>query len=942
MASRPAHPEEPEIGRTPEAVLALTRQLLAELHPGVAWIRPVALDSALERDLGLDSLSRVELAVRVERAFGVNLQEKALAEVVTLRDLLKALQEAPESSSAAAPSSLSAHWSEPAQAFPHDAATLVDALEWHVRAHPDRVHIVCTGDEIETRISYRALHRQVEIVAAGLQRQGLEPRQTVAIMLPTSSEYFHTYFGILLAGGIPVPIYPPARMSQIEEHVRRHAGILSNAEASILVTVPEARGVARLLEARVAGLRSVVTVAELKEHQDAPRPVPIRTDDIAFIQYTSGSTGDPKGVVLTHGNLMANIRAMGQAVDVRPDDVLVSWLPLYHDMGLISMWLTSLYFAIPLAVMSPLAFLARPERWLRAIQRYRGTISAAPNFAYELCVKRIDDAQLDGLDLHSWRLACNGAEPVLPETLRRFTERFARYGFQAKAMAPVYGLAECTVGLLCPPMDRGPRVDRVRRQPFTRAGLAEPANADDAGALRFASCGRPLPGHAVRIVDAIGREVGERIEGRLEFKGPSATGGYFRNPEQTRRLFDGEWLDSGDRAYVADGEVYLTGRVKDIVIRGGRNIYPHEVEDAVGAVPGARRGCIAAFGSPDPNTGTERLVVLAETRETGAVERNALRARIVEATVAALGEPPDEVVLAPPHTVLKTSSGKIRRAACRELYETGRVGAREHAAWWQVIRLLSGSLLPQAHHAAATAADLLHGLWFWLVFTLIAPPAWLLTTLAPTPALAWRVNRIAARFTLRLAGVSLTVEGLGHLPRAPCVLVANHASYLDGLALFAALPTHFSFVAKRELLRQPLARAYLRGLGVQFVERFDARQSVEDAKRLMDPVKAGASTALFPEGTFTRTPGLAPFHLGGFAAAVAAQVPVLPVAIRGTRALLRSGRWLPRRGPIAVTIGSPLFPPSPVTDAFAAAVALRDAARAHILAHCGEPDVGSN
>ena len=186
-------------------------------------------------------------------------------------------------------------------------------------------------------------------------------------------------------------------------------------------------------------------------------------------------------------------------------------------------------------------------------------------------------------------------------------------------------------------------------------------------------------------------EVSERVEGRLEFKGPSATGGYFRNPEQTRRLFDGEWLDSGDRAYVADGEVYLTGRVKDIIIRGGRNIYPHEVEDAVGAVPGARRGCIAVFGSPDPNTGTERLVVLAETRETGAVERNALRARIVEATVAVLGEPPDEVVLAPPHTVLKTSSGKIRRAACRELYETGRVGAREHAAWWQVIRLISGS-----------------------------------------------------------------------------------------------------------------------------------------------------------------------------------------------------------------------------------------------------------
>ncbi|MDH3451120.1 MAG: AMP-binding protein, partial [Gammaproteobacteria bacterium] len=751
-----------------------------------------------------------------------------------------------------------------------------------------------------------------------------------------------TYFGVLRAGGIPVPIYPPARLSQIEEHVRRHAGILSNAQASILVTVPEARGVARLLEARVVGLRQVVTVAELEEGGGEPLPVSMGRDDIAFLQYTSGSTGDPKGVVLTHANLLANIRAIGQVIDVSPDDVVVSWLPLYHDMGLISAWLASLYFATPLVVMSPLAFLARPERWLQAIQRYRGTISAAPNFAYELCVKRIDNAQIEGLDLSTWRIAANGAEPVISETLRRFTERFARYGFRPGAMTPVYGLAESTVGLLCPPLDRGPHIDRVRREPFSRAGRGEPAAADDPGALRFVSCGRPLPGHEVRIVDALGREVGERIEGRLEFRGPSATGGYYRNPEQTRRLFDGNWLDSGDRAYLADEEVYLTGRVKDIIIRGGRNIYPHEVEDAVGAVAGVRRGCVAVFGNPDPDTGTERLVVLAETRETGASEQNVLRTRIVEVTVAVLGEPPDEVVLAPPHTVLKTSSGKIRRAACRELYEAGRVGKRGHAAWWQVIRLLSGSLLPQARRGATAGAQLLYGLYVWLVFALLAPPTWLLTALTPRPATAWRVNRLAARIILRFAGIALTVRGLEHLPRSPCVLVANHASYLDGMALFAALPAHFSFVAKREFLDQPVARIYLRGLGAQFVERFDARQSVEDARRLADAVKAGTSLGFFPEGTFRRMAGLGPFRLGAFAAAVAAQVAVLPVAIRGTRALLREGQWLPRRGPIAVTIGSPVFPPAPTPDAFAAAVTLRDAARVHILAHCGERDAGSD
>jgi 1-acyl-sn-glycerol-3-phosphate acyltransferase len=527
---------------------------------------------------------------------------------------------------------------------------------------------------------------------------------------------------------------------------------------------------------------------------------------------------------------------------------------------------------------------------------------------------------------------------VIPETLHRFTERFSRFGFNRSAMTPVYGLAECTVGLLCPPLGRGPRIDRVRRQPFSRAGRAEPAADDDVTALRFVSCGRPLPGHEVRIVDVLGREVGERVEGRLEFRGPSATSGYYRNPEQTRRLFDGDWLDSGDRAYLADGEVHLTGRVKDIIIRGGRNIYPHEVEDAVGAVPGVRRGCVAAFGSPDPDSGTERLVVLAETRATGTAEQDALRARIVEVTVAVLGEPPEEVVLAPPHTVLKTSSGKIRRAACRELYEAGRAGARAHAAWWQVIRLIAGSLLPQVQRVATAGANLLYGLYGWLLFALIAPPTWLLTVLVPDPAVAWRVNHLAARLILRLAGIALTVRGLDHLPHAPCVLVANHASYLDGMALFAAFPAHFSFVAKRELLAHPVARIYLRGLGVQFVERFAARQSVEDARRLAAPVKAGTSAALFPEGTFRRMAGLGSFHLGAFAAAASARVPVLPVAIRGTRTLLRADQWLPRRGAVTVTIGRPILPPANVADTFVAAVTLRDAARAHILAHCGEPD----
>ena len=933
--------EAPGSGPTEASVLELTRQFLADLHAGAPRRHSITLDSTLERDLGLDSLSRVELAVRIERAFGARLGDEALGGAESLRDLLAAVRAASGHPPAPAQAVAPPIAAEPAHADPADATTLVAVLDWHVRAHAERVQIVCLDDGRETRITYGELKRQSDLVAAGLQERGLEPGGTVAIMLPTGPEYFHAFFGILRAGGIPVPIYPPARLTQIEEHVRRHAGILSNAEATILVTVPEARTVARLLEARVAGLRRIVTVPELTAGGAEPKPVSIRRDDIAFLQYTSGSTGDPKGVVLTHANLLANIRAIGQAIDLGPEDVLVSWLPLYHDMGLIAAWLAPLYYAKPLVAMSPLAFLARPERWLQAIERYRGTISAAPNFAYELCVKRIDDARLEGLDLGSWRIAANGAEPVNPETMRRFTERFARYGFRPEAMTPVYGIAECTVGLLIPPLGRGPRIDRVRRESFSSAGLAEPAAAGDASVLRFVSCGSPLPGHEVRIVDALGREAGERVEGGLQFRGPSATRGYYRNPEQTKRLFDGDWLDSGDRAYLADGEVYLTGRVKDIIIRGGRNIYPHEVEDAVGSVAGVRRGCVAVFGSPDPDRGTERLVVLAETKETDAMAREALRARIVEVTVGVLGEPPEEVVLAPPRTVLKTSSGKIRRAACRELFEGGHVGRRGHAAWWQVIRLVAGSLLPELRRLATALAHLLYGIYGWTVFALLAAPTWLATVLSPRASAAWGVNRLAARTILRLSGIPVTVRGLENLPRTPCVLVANHASYLDGIALFAALPAPFSFVAKREFLEQPLLHAYLRALGTQFVERFDVRQSLEDARRLAQATQVGASLAFFPEGTFTRMPGLAPFRLGAFATAVAARVPVLPVAISGTRTLLRDGQKLPRHGAITITIGGPLTLPAPEPEAFVAAVALRDAARAHILAHCGEPDAGS-
>jgi acyl carrier protein len=920
-------------------LLEVIRETLVELRQS-SRIPRVSLHSSLARDLGLDSLARVELLLRIERAFGVTLPESTLQDAQSVRDLDAALERARPGEALVMPAQRDAV-TLPASApdEPIDALTLIDVLNWHAQRNGDRTHIVLLSDAGEQKVSYRRLQAGAQAVAAGLQSCGVMPRQTVAIMLPTCLDYFYTYFGILLAGAIPVPIYPPARLAQIEEHVQRHAKILANAQAATLVTVPEAMSVARLLVAYVPALERVVTAADLAHAKGPVAAIATAPEDIAFIQYTSGSTGNPKGVVLTHANLLANIRSMAQAVQASASDVFVSWLPLYHDMGLIGAWLGSLYTGSLLAIMSPLTFLARPERWLWAIHRFRGTISAGPNFAYELCVKRIDDAQLAGLDLSSWRLAFNGAEAVSSDTLTRFTERFAPYGLRASAVTPVYGLAESSVGLLFPPLERGPLVDRIQREPLVLHGKAISASIDDPNPLRFPSCGGPIPGHEVRIVDETGLEVGERVEGRLEFRGPSATRGYYRNPEQTQHLFHGAWLDTGDRAYSAGGEVFVTGRVKDIIIRGGRNIYPEEIEEAIGALPGVRKGCVAAFGSPDPKSGTERLVVMAETRETADAAREALRAAISSATLRMLGEPPDDVIIAPPHTVLKTSSGKIRRSASRELYESGSIGSKAPSVAVQITRLVLHALAPQARRIIRIAGDLLYGVYATVVLLVMATLTWLATAVLPKPDWVWTLSRYAARLYFRLIGTRLTVTGLEHVPHTGAnVLVANHASYLDGVVLVATLPCPYRFAAKRELRDQFVAGVYLTRLGAQFVERFDAQQSVDDANRLATLAERGISIACFPEGTFTRAPGLMRFHLGAFVAAARSGVPIVPVALRGTRTLLRAGQWLPRRGAVDVTIGAPIAPPSEERDVFSAALTLRDAARAEILRHSGEPD----
>ena len=919
-------------------LMILVRDFVHELHPQRLRSDGVSFQDKLDRDLGIDSLGRAELLLRIEHAFGIRLPPGTISEAQTVGDLLAAVQKGmprrgPTQKAVPPPIRLRL---VPAAA---DTQILTEVLDWHVARYPDRLHATILEDEetIIGAITYAELAEAARRVAVNLVIRDIVPGDRIALMLPTGADFFTSFFGVLYAGAIPVPIYPPARLTQIEEHMRRQVGILRNAGARILITVPEALGVASLVRGQVETLSSIESVANLSVPAIAPLPPLTDARATAFIQYTSGSTGNPKGVVLSHANMLANIRALGAGSEATSADIFFSWLPLYHDFGLVAAWLGSLYFAVPLYVMSPLNFLARPESWLRAIHRYRATLSAAPNFGFELCVDKVEAADIEGIDLSSLRMVASGAEPVSAQTLRRFAQRFQPYGFRPEALTPAYGLAESAVGLTLSPLGRGPLVDRVSRDALSRRGAAEPAKPDDTQALEIVSCGQPLPAHEVRIVDEMERELAERREGRLEFRGPSATSGYFHDAAKTQELFHGAWLDSGDQAYMAGGEVYLTGRIKDIIIRAGQHIYPQEIEEAVAGVPGVVRNGVAAFGVTDQSSGTEAVVVLVETAETDPTARKALQVRANEVTTDILGAPADEMVLVAPQTVPKTSSGKVRRGAARDLYESGHIGSPQRSIRWQMLRLFLTSFFARCSRLPQNLGSFMYAIWWWSVIAVLAIPCCLAVLVLPKIEWRWNIMRSLSRAALAAVGAPVSISGADHLPAGNAVVTFNHSNYADALVAAAILPGTPVFAAKKEFARQFFVGSFLRQLGVFFVERFDVAGSLADAKAATSIARHGRLLVFFPEGTFTRRAGLTEFYLGAFKIAAEARLPVIPGVIHGTRSMLRSDQWFPRWAPISAYIGEPIQPSG--TD-FTSVLQLRNKVRDVILRHCGEPDLG--
>ncbi len=927
----------------PERLLAVVLAVAREARPHV---QPHAtLDSSLEKELGLDSLARVELVLRLEKEFGTSLPEQALATSETPRDLLRFLLSSAGHAPQAADRSIAKLVTTEGVQAPSEsqARTLTEALEYHVERQPDRLTVFMYEEGNEFPLSYRALWDGAMGYAAHLTQAGLLHGQMVAIMLPTCREYLYSFYGVLLAGGVPVPLYPPARLTTIEDHMTRHVGILRSAGATIMITIPEAKPLAYLLRAQVESLNLILTPREISSTGGNDfKPVHGKPGETGFLQYTSGSTGNPKGVVLSHANLMANVRAMGAAVSANPEDVFVSWLPLYHDLGLIGANFASLVLGFPTVLMSPLAFLSRPSSWMRAIHRHRGTMSGGPNFSFELCLRRIPDEEMQGIDLSSWRFAFNAAEPVSPDTIIEFEKHFGRFGLRKNCLSPSYGLAESSVGVAITVPGTPWRADRLDRERFTKTGQAVEATAGDMSPLIVIGCGTPIPGHDIRVVDAAGMELPDRQEGHLQFRGPSSTSGYYRNPEATKTLFgSGDWVNTGDRAYLSGGTLFLTGREKDIIIRGGRNISPYELEQAVGDLAGVRRGCVAVFGSSDAATGTERVVVLAEMRNAGSENapsrHDDLKRMINELAVSLIGAPADDIVLAPPGTVPKTSSGKIRRVAAREFYERGPAAVSGGAVWLQFVRLVLAGAAPQLRRGLRSLGGALFALRAYVAFAILIPFAFFAALLLPVKA-CWAVGGKVSRWFLLLSGIPVAVRGKEHLKiKTPVVLAVNHTSYLDALVLLAILDYRgYAFVAKREFQENFLMRALLSGFGTQFIERFDVAKSTEHASELAEAAKRGVSLIVFPEGTLQRNTGLMAFRTGAFQAAAQAGIPVVPVALRGIRSVLRDGTWYLRRAAVSVTISAPIAAES--TD-WAEAVKLRDAVRAEILKSCGEPDL---
>jgi fatty-acyl-CoA synthase len=530
-------------------------------------------------------------------------------------------------------------------------------------------------------------------VCGGLRALGVERGDRIPLIFPTGIEFFEALFGVQLAGAVPVPLYPPVRLGRLGQYLSGTARMIERTRARLVLADPRVK---RILGEAVAAARPPLgcrTLGELpRERGEAVRLGP---SDLALVQFSSGTTVDPKPVALSHRAIVAQIDALNSfwrdTAELRHS--CVSWLPLYHDMGLIGCVFPALAREAQLTLIGPELFVARPALWLRALSRYRGTISPAPSFAYGLCLHRIADAEMEGVDLSEWRTALNGAEAVAPAVSHAFIERFSRWGFRPEALTPVYGLSEAALAVTFSALDRPFRSRRFLREPLVRDGIAREAPEG----REIISVGRPVPGFRLRILDESGRDLPEGRVGRVWISGPSLMEGYLDDPEATARALRDGWLDTGDLGFLADGELYLTGRAKDVVILRGRNYAPEEIERAVDGLPGVRTGCaVAASWLPEDAEGETLALFVEAARSAGPEELAELPEACRAAVLGAVGLAVDQVEILPPGTIPRTSSGKLRRGETLRLWLTGELAPPEPVTAFRMAKAVARSGLAYA------------------------------------------------------------------------------------------------------------------------------------------------------------------------------------------------------------------------------------------------------
>jgi acyl-CoA synthetase (AMP-forming)/AMP-acid ligase II len=522
--------------------------------------------------------------------------------------------------------------------------TLIEALD---RAAQSDAGYVFAGAQGDCHRPYAAIQASAFRVAGALRDAGVKRGDLVALIISDPQTFLTTLFGVSIAAAIPATLPPPAVTAHPDRHLELTGRLLRGARARAIVAD---RGLLERLAA-FRGLCPDLQIALAGEALDG-RPVGAdiapSLDDIALVQFTSGSTFEPKGVSLSHRNLCANIDAINgpSGLGTTSSDSAASWLPLYHDMGLVGMALGPLYSARPGLFMTPQAFVKHPAAWLKAIARHKATVSFAPNFGYEQVVRRVKDQELEGLDLSCWRVAGCGAEPIHAPTLDAFAERLASVGFQASSFLPCYGLAEHVLAAAFPPRGRPPRLDESA-----------------SGAL--ISCGRALPGHRIRIVTEEGRDAPEREIGEIALAGPSVMLGYYQDAAGTAETIRDGWLYTGDLGYMSAGELYVCGRVKDLIIANGRKYHPQDLEWTIDDLEGVRRGRTVAIGVSTRGR-ADRVVIVLEAAATASPDTvtDAVRRRIGDA----FGLYVSEVVVAPAGTIGRTTSGKLQRAAVKKWY----------------------------------------------------------------------------------------------------------------------------------------------------------------------------------------------------------------------------------------------------------------------------------